>query len=75
MLNFFYTFNEFILLIVELLLLMFLDSSMPEDEQNLYGWMVVGCIMLAVIVNWGIILPTKLIEGFYTVRSIIDKRD
>ena len=63
MINFFYVFNEVILIIVGCMMFLFLDPSLPESQANMYGYLMIIIVVLSIIVNWGVILPAKFMEG------------
>ena len=75
MLNFFYVFNELVLIIAGCIMMLFLDASMPEDESNLYGYLLIVIVVLAIIINWSVILPSKIMEGIQSLKLTIKKRD
>lgn len=48
---------------------------MPEKEANLYGYLMIIILVLAIIINWAVILPSKIMEGIESLKDIIRKRD
>ncbi|CDW91190.1 UNKNOWN [Stylonychia lemnae] len=75
MLNFFNIFNELVLLLCGCIMILFLDAAMPEKEANLYGYLMITIVVLAIIINWAVILPSKVIEGIESVKLMIRHRD
>lgn len=61
--NVFYVFNEAVLIVVGFMMFLFLDPAMPENEANMYGYLMIIVVVLAIIINWGVILPAKVMEG------------
>eukprot|EP00347_Sterkiella_histriomuscorum_P000767 403374579 len=75
MLNFFYVFNELVLIICGCIMMLFLDSSMSEKESNLYGYLMIVIVVLAIVINWLVILPSKIMDVIQSLRDLIKKRD
>lgn len=75
MINFFYVFNEVILIIVGCMMFLFLDPALPENQANMYGYLMIIIVVLSIIVNWGVILPAKFMEGIDAFKEMIKKRD
>ena len=58
--NIFYIINEFFVLAIALLVIIFLDTSMTEDEAKSFGWIMIGLVCLCALFNWGLILPVQI---------------
>ena len=56
-------------------MILFLDSKMPEQQANMYGYLMIALLVGAIIINWSVILPSKVIEGIAAIQEMIKKRD
>ena len=74
-LNIFYVFNEAVLIVVGFMMFLFLDPAMAESEANMYGYLMIVIVVLAIIINWAVILPSKILEGIEALKEMIRKRD
>lgn len=45
------------------MMFLFIDPSLPESQANMYGYLMIIVVILSIIINWGVILPAKLLEG------------
>lgn len=52
--------GEGLLLFLHLFSIVFLDSELPEDESNRYGWFVIVLVGLYIFINWSIILTITI---------------
>ena len=54
---------------------LFLDPALSESQANMYGYLMIIVVILAIIINWGVILPAKILEGIQEFKNMIKKRD
>ena len=48
---------------------------MPESQSMLYGWLMIAILVFTIAMNWGVILPSKIIEGIAGLKLKIKLRD
>jgi hypothetical protein len=63
--NTFAIMNEAFLFIEGCYLFVFLQEDISPKTQMFYGWIVIGIVICQVLVNMGIIIPSKLVETYY----------